>query len=339
MKISVIIPVYNVATYLQACVQSVLGQSYQDIEIILVDDGSTDESGMLCDSFSIQDERVRVIHQNNYGLSSARNTGLRNATGEYVAFLDGDDVYLHYDGIEQMAVVLQQAEKSIDMLLFQCVDVYPTHQAPRKKYDSDYLVSNSAADVFEYLVRRQSLNMSACFQLLRREFLLQNNLFFEVGLLSEDVDWILRVWREVQYLHAVNIPMYGYQHRKGSITTTYTIQNLRSYHCIFQKFKKQHIQELTENKGGLSENTARYWTTTLGYLAQIYTSCLYLYNQIDKQDRKDAIQILCSHKDLLRYSISRKSDRAVMLQRVFGFKGMLWVFALYGSIKRYSGKF
>lgn len=87
MKISVIIPVYNVATYLQACVESVLGQSYQDTEIILVDDGSTDESGKLCDSFSIQDERIRVIHQNNYGLSSARNTGLRNATGSMSPFL------------------------------------------------------------------------------------------------------------------------------------------------------------------------------------------------------------------------------------------------------------
>lgn len=331
MKISVIIPVYNVASYLQSCVQSVQAQSYQDIEIILVDDGSTDNSAALCDSLAEQDKRVRVVHQVNTGLSGARNTGLHNATGDYIAFLDGDDVYLQQDGMAQLIQALQQTSRPIDLLLFQCVDVYPTYQFIRKAYNSEYLSTHRADDVFEYLVRQQGLNMSACFQLLRREFLLQNNLFFEVGLLSEDVDWTLRVWREVEHVAAVNIPMYGYQHREGSITTTYTIRNLRSYDSIFQKFKTQYALERVH----LSEEATHYWLTTFGYLSQMYTSCLYLYHQIAKQNRKEAKQILCEHNDLLKYSISRKSDRVVMVQRVFGFKGMLFVFALYGSVKRY----
>lgn len=334
MRISIIIPVYNVASYLQACVQSVLSQSYQDLEIILVDDGSTDKSGALCDSLAAQDPRVRAVHQANQGLSGARNAGLRYATGDYIAFLDGDDEYLLADGIEQLVHVLQQADKPADLMLFQCVDIYPTYQSTRKAYNLDYLAAHRTDEVFEYMVRQQCLNMSACFQLLRREFLVQHNLFFEVGLLSEDVDWTLCVWREVKQVGAVNIPMYGYQHREGSITTTYTIRNLRSYNCIFRKFKAQYAQE----RECLTEDAKHYWSTTFGYLAQMYTSCLYLYRAIAKQDRKEARQILREHNDLLQYSISPKSDRAVRVQRMVGFCGMLCVFAMYGSMKRYLSK-
>ena len=89
--ISVIIPVYNIEKYLKCCVDSVIGQSYKDIEIILVDDGSTDNSGRICDEYAVQDTRVRVVHRENGGLSAARNTGIECATGEYLFFLDGDD--------------------------------------------------------------------------------------------------------------------------------------------------------------------------------------------------------------------------------------------------------
>lgn len=331
MKISIIIPVYNVVAYLRQCVQSVLAQTYQDIEIILVDDGSTDDSGTLCDSLAEQDNRICVIHQSNQGLSGARNTGLRQATGDYIAFLDGDDIYMLTDGIERLMKILEKT--FIDVLLFQCVDIYSNQQTIRKAYDTAYISTHSATEVFEYLVRSQSLNMSACFQLLRREFLLQNNLFFEVGLLSEDVDWTLRLWRYAQQVNAINIPMYGYQHREGSITTTYTIRNLRSYDCIFNKFKAQYATELEE--GSMTELVTHYWKTTLGYLAQMYTSCLYGYNQITHNARNEAMQILRTHKDLLQYSISRKSNRVVLCNRFVGLRLTIWLFALYGSLKRY----
>ena len=100
LKVSVVIPVYNVMPYLERCVQSVVRQTYQNLEIILVDDGSTDGSGKLCDKIAGTDQRIRVIHQKNQGLSGARNTGIRQATGEYVVFLDSDDEWLLSDGLE-----------------------------------------------------------------------------------------------------------------------------------------------------------------------------------------------------------------------------------------------
>ena len=91
MMISVIVPVYNTEKYLNRCVDSVLSQTYTDFELLLVDDGSTDSSGTICDSYALQDERVRVFHQVNGGVSSARKLGLDNAQGEWVTLIDSDD--------------------------------------------------------------------------------------------------------------------------------------------------------------------------------------------------------------------------------------------------------
>ena len=100
-RISVIVPVYNVKDYLERCVTSLINQTYANLEIILVDDGSTDESGMMCDKYATVDDRIKVIHQTNAGLSGARNTGLDNATGEYIYFVDSDD-YLELNALELM---------------------------------------------------------------------------------------------------------------------------------------------------------------------------------------------------------------------------------------------
>ena len=324
MKLSIIIPVYNVEQYLQNCVQSVLTQTYQDLQVILVDDGSTDSSGILCDQLAQQDSRIQVVHKVNGGLSDARNAGLKVATGDYVAFLDSDDVYLLPDGIEQMMQVITTDKP--DLLLFQCVDIYPHRQSARRAYDTEYIAAHTGEEVFHQLVRTQSFNMSACFQLIRRELLEEHQIYFEKGLLSEDVDWSLRLWRYVSKVRAINLPMYGYQHREGSITTTYTIRNLRSYEHIFAKFMQSYEQRTVD--------TEYYWQTVMGYLAQMYTSCLYAYGQICRKDQEEAYGILLRYTSLLNHSISVKSDRVVTLKRFLGLRMTIWVFALYGKLRR-----
>ena len=326
MRLSIIIPVYNVEQYLQNCVQSVLTQTYQDLQVILVDDGSTDSSGILCDQLAQQDSRMQVVHKTNGGLSDARNAGLKVATGDYVAFLDSDDVYLLNDGLEQL-MALAQAEQP-DVLLFQAVDVYPHHQTVRKAYDVEYMATHIGGEVFAQLVRTQSFNMSACFQLIRRELLEQHQIYFEKGLLSEDVDWSLRLWRHVSKVRAINLPLYGYQHREGSISTTYTIRNLRSYEHIFAKFMQLYKERVVEAAAEL------YWQTVMGYLAQMYTNCLYNYGQLTMQERKDNYYILRDYASLLNHSISIKSHRVVMLKRWIGLRLTVWVFMQYGNIRR-----
>ena len=326
MKLSIIIPVYNVEQYLPSCVQSVITQTYQDLQVILVDDGSTDSSGLLCDQLAQQDSRIQVVHKENGGLSDARNAGLRVAIGEYVAFLDSDDVYLLNDGLEQL-MALAQVEQP-DVLLFQAVDVYPNHQSVRKAYDEAWIAAHSGMEVFHQLVRTQSFNMSACFQLVRRNLLEQHQIYFEKGLLSEDVDWSLRLWRHVSKVRAINLPLYGYQHREGSISTTYTIRNLCSYEHIFAKFVQLYRESVDD------EATKLYWKTVMGYLAQMYTNCLYNYGQLSIQERKDNYYILRDYASLLNHSISIKSHRVVMLKRWIGLRLTVWVFMQYGNIRR-----
>lgn len=326
MKLSIIIPVYNVEHYLQSCVQSVITQTYQDLQVILVNDGSTDSSGVLCDQLAQQDSRIQVVHKTNGGLSDARNAGSRVATGEYVAFLDSDDVYLFNDGLKQL-MALAHAEQP-DVLLFQAVDVYPNHQSARKAYDEAWIAAHSGMEVFHQLVRTQSFNMSACFQLVRRNLLEQHQIYFEKGLLSEDVDWSLRLWRHVSKVRAINLPLYGYQHREGSISTTYTIRNLRSYEHIFAKFVQLYKERVAEAVAEL------YWQTVMGYLAQMYTSCLYAYGQIAREDKSEAYAILKRYATLLDHSISIKSERVILLKRYVGLRLTVEVFALYGKIRK-----
>lgn len=95
-KISVIVPVFNVAQYLEQCLDSIIGQTYENLEIILVDDGSTDSSGSICDSYKNVDSRIKVIHKKNGGLSDARNVGLDNCKGDYISFVDSDDYLSPY---------------------------------------------------------------------------------------------------------------------------------------------------------------------------------------------------------------------------------------------------
>lgn len=334
MKLSIIIPIYNVKSYLRQCVDSVLTQTYQELEIILVDDGSTDGSGKIVDEIcstpngliSSLPHCLKCIHKPNGGLSDARNAGLKVATGEYVAFLDSDDVYLLNDGLEQLMTLAHDEQP--DVLLFQAVDVYPNHQSIRKAYDEAWIATHNGMEVFHQLVRTQSFNMSACFQLVRRNLLEQHQIYFEKGLLSEDVDWSLRLWQYVDKVRAINLPLYGYQHREGSISTTYTIRNLRSYEHIFAKFillyKERVVDVATES----------YWQTTMGYLAQMYTSCLYAYGQIAREDKSEAYAILKRYATLLEHSISIKSERVILLKRYIGLRLTVEVFALYGRIRK-----
>ena len=128
MRLSIIIPVYNVEQYLQNCVQSVITQTYQDLQVILVNDGSTDSSGILCDQLAQQDSRIQVVHKENGGLSDARNAGLRVATGEYVLFLDSDDYYADNHVLDALVNTLTQWNYP-DALLFCRTDYYENLQS------------------------------------------------------------------------------------------------------------------------------------------------------------------------------------------------------------------
>ncbi len=138
-KVSVIIPVYNVEKYIDRCLKSIIGQTYKNLEIIVIDDGSKDKSGIIADIYQKSDSRIFVIHKENGGLSSARNEGMKYISGKYTMFVDGDD-YLEYDAIEAL---LQHMKDNVEIVLFPYIKEYTTKKVKTRLFDGDKIFSNN----------------------------------------------------------------------------------------------------------------------------------------------------------------------------------------------------
>ena len=236
IKLSFVVPVYNVAPYLRKCVDSLLAQDYDDYEIILVDDGSTDESGVICDeyasrsfvnSFTHSLVTVRVIHQPNAGLSAARNAGIKCAKGKYLCFVDSDD----YWEPSVLGGLMEQIERdNLDVLRFKYQHVRlkkegqyevfnPYKQSPYR--DDDY--SLEPTDGLSFLNTRMGTACYAVMFILRRDLLINSlthsfiNSFTE-GIYFEDTDWTPRMLTKAQRVASTDTIVYNYLVRQGSIT-------------------------------------------------------------------------------------------------------------------------
>lgn len=221
MTISVIIPVYNVRYYLEKCVSSVLLQSYSELEILLIDDGSTDGSGELCDVIAKRDSRVRVFHQANSGSSAARNAGIMAARGELLMFLDSDDFWLDSDVCEWIAHCF--THEDMEMLEFTC-EKFNDSNEPKRVVSNECGVEYAKVDdttkeqVFSDLIRRGHLAACAWNKSIRKDFAMKHELLFREGVIGEDIDWNARLM-----LYASSVGISGrrcvaYRKRKGSIT-------------------------------------------------------------------------------------------------------------------------
>lgn len=185
--ISVIVPVYNVEPYLRQCIDSIVGQTYPYLEIILINDGSTDASGAICDEYARLEPRIKVIHQANQGLSAARNRGVDLAKGEYLSFVDSDD-WLELDMYEELVAVLQ-TYPDLDLLKFRVIK-----KARHERYrGSGRLRVYQGTEVIQ-ANRRGTLPAMAWDGIFRREKL--GHLRFAEGYYCEDVDYNLRAFSE-----------------------------------------------------------------------------------------------------------------------------------------------
>lgn len=320
MKVSVVIPVYNVKPYLERCVQSVLRQTYQDIEVILVDDGSKDGSGELCDQIALTDKRIRVIHQENQGLSSARNMGICSATGDYIIFLDADDLWLMEDGLEKL---VQKNNPVRDMVAFKNVDIWSNNTKTRcADYNVEYLNSLSDAHtVFAFLIRTQKFRMSACFLMVRRQLLVEHEIFFPNGIISEDVPWSLRLWQHMRSVTFTNLEFYGYCHRAESLSTTVTLHSYKSYDTIFSYWKEQC------DKCCINAPAIRI------YLANLWVSRGNCYYKLNDEDKAEALSILKKHVDLLNHAGTPKAKRSRFLANTIGVKNTTTLLGIYWRLR------
>ena len=235
--ISVIVPVYNVAQYLEKSIASIQQQTYKNLEIILVDDGATDESGRLCEQIAEQDERVLVYHKENEGLSQARNDGLKQAHGDYVIFIDSDD-YIHP---EMIASLYQQLIKEdADVSSCGVMNVYANSESPQTENKDDYFVCDTETFLREYLIG-EKIPGTICNKLIKKEIATQ--LSFPKGLIYEDAYYHFDLIKVAKKYVVNTKPYYYYFHRGDSITTKpYTEKDL-AYIDIYQKFYTEIVKE------------------------------------------------------------------------------------------------
>lgn len=220
LRISVVIPVYNVERYLVECVDSVLFQNYKNIEIILVDDGSTDSSSLICDRIKEKSDRIVVIHKQNGGLSDARNVGVQAATGEYILFLDSDDFWDDKNAVSNLVnrVIKTQA----DVLNFSYKKYYvDTNKKVPYFFGLDAMPEeiNTLYDQLKFLTERGLYIASACNKMIRKS-IFSEELLFRKGTYSEDIEWCAKLMATAKSMDFICENFYCYRQRESSISHT-----------------------------------------------------------------------------------------------------------------------
>lgn len=241
--VSIIVPCYNVGKYLNKCIDSIIEQTYKNIEIILVDDGATDNTGEICDSYALKDSRVKVIHQNNRGLSAARNKGLENVKGMFLTFVDSDD-WLARHAIEYY--VYLQKKYNADIVCGKMCSLldngdsikYITH----KTIDVDRTATSEEA-----IKSIQQVGCCAVCKLYKTEVF--RNIRFPVGVINEDEEVVLKIYHRYHRIVVGGRTTYYYRRRPDSITTSkFTLKKLDLYYNSVKnhKFVVENYPELSE---------------------------------------------------------------------------------------------
>lgn len=321
MKFSIIIPVYNVEEYLGTCISSILNQTYNNYEIILIDDGSTDICGELCDEWQRYDRRIYVIHQKNQGSSVSRNNGLKCACGDYILFLDSDDYWVTDVFLEKLSEYID-SEKP-DVIIYNLQKVY------KDKIDVPYFsleipTLKNIDNSIDYIHFNNLWTACAWNKAVKRELFCNEQLLFREGITSEDIDWCMRLAITANKFGFLNICAVGYRQRLDSISGSITevkfdilLKNIE--YCEFL------LKNVCAKKRKLLES----------YIAYQYGTVLYLLNSVTYT--KDKYQYIYNKSYMLAWSENKKIRLLYKANQILGFKGMLLLLVIkrqYNTIIR-----
>ena len=262
IRLSFIVPVYNVEAYLEKCVNSLQHQhlSKNEYEIILIDDGSKDVSGIICDQLASDNRNITVIHQSNKGLSEARNAGMKVARGRYILFVDSDD-YLEENVLPELLTKME--EKDLDILRFQ------VRRVSENEDPSSPLFEFASANNREIVTGKRYLQDYmgyACYVwqfLFRSSFLLENSLWFKPGIIFEDTEWTPRVLALAKRVSSINLLVYDYLVREGSITRGSVEKRTNGQLLLVSEMKKQlnTVEEKNWHQGMIAHLVVTIITT------------------------------------------------------------------------------
>ena len=284
--VSIVVPVYNVEKYLDRCVESIVNQTYKNLEIILVDDGSTDASSKKCDDWIEKDNRISVVHKENQGLGYARNTGIENASGKYIFFFDSDD-YVDLGAVQKC---VEAAEKfKADTVVFGRSNVYSDGRIEKEEitvskeiYEAEGVKNVFLPDLFNYGI---GFGVSAWSKMFNLELIKKHCLAFasERDIISEDAMFCMEYFSVSERVALLSDNLYYYYKNDKSLTRTYRLDRSRKNNEFLEKCtdKAKYL--------GLSDIiyrniAARYHGMTLGTLGQIVDS------DLNKKEKKAIIR-------------------------------------------------
>lgn len=308
MKISVIIPIYNVGFYLQECVNSVIKQTYKNLEIILVDDGSTDECPNICDTYAKQYSNVKVVHKQNGGLSDARNVGILNSTGDYLLFLDADDFWKDSTAVQSLVDRINITHA--DLLNYSYIKYYED----LKKYinyfeDLEPLpLDFNKLESIQYLLDNNLYIASACNKLIKKSLFEDGDLYFVKGIYSEDIDWCLRLLIKAGSVDFICENFYCYRQRSDSITHTINDKKCRDLtnnilKCFSLVNKSESLQDVLYK-----------------YVAYQYGT-FFITQAVAENYQSECINELSKYKWVLKYhSNNKKLIILNIMVTLFGYK-------------------
>ncbi len=319
--LSVIVPVYNVESYLRRCVDSIINQTFTDIEVILVDDGSTDMSGAICDEYAIKFDNIRVVHKENGGLSSARNVGIDNAKGDMIAFVDSDD-YINKNMYKNMISIMKKTNAEIISCMFQIVNEND-NPISTNEISSAYTVYEGISK-YNQLWDNDAQTVVQCNKIFKKEVF--SDIRYPQGRIHEDVFVIHRELSKCTTYVFVEQPYYYYMIRKDSIMHNESIKSIRDaiegyedriiffdrngliscrdktikilFEYVYQNYRKNYYLK--------AEKNCKYLKDDMERLLANYKSKSLLDNKIHRRYKHLKTSILKEQIDIFIYNNIRK---------------------------------
>jgi len=312
LKISIIVPIFNIESYVEKCVDSIVNQTYKNIEIILINDGSTDNSGKICDRLKKDDLRIKVIHTKNSGLSAARNNGLKIATGEYIMFLDGDD-FITLNAVNDIQKIIK-SKKSTDIIIGKFINYYDEkrQEVESFNFDETNFKNKEGSEVLSHILNDYPVNMwSACRSIYNRKLFTDNNLTFKQGITSEDLFLVPDLYLCAKAVMPYNTPFYYYRRsRPNTITSSLNAKLFHDMAYVINSY-------LVKIQSG--EYNRKVRKALLGQLADLFVCYITLLNKSPKEERKDIIANMKKSKRILIHTRLPMYRIIAIFTMIFGF--------------------
>lgn len=316
--VSIIVPIYNVEDFLKRCIDSIIGQTYKNLEIILVDDGSPDNCPNICDEYAKKDERIKVIHKKNGGLSSARNAGLKVFQGDYVCFIDSDD-YINKDMINILLNNLKKTKSDLSVCSFKKVN---NSQYFFINIENQNIKEFNKNECFNNLYNKLSNETEiVCNKLYKRK--LWDNLSFTETKIHEDAFIIHHIINKCKKVVYTDLELYYYFNRENSIMKTFNLKRLDSIDALNDRrifFKSINESEL-------------YYKSCICYLKLI----CFIYIDVDKYSKDKKVKIQLKNRFLSSYKEINKEIK-IPLRNKIQFSFMTKLPKIYNFLRKLLGR-